>query len=50
VPLNSNFLFAMSQFDLPIAPKKKTKQNKPTEEIQGFILKYRVPPLGPTYI
>jgi len=40
----------MSQFDLPIAPKTKQKQtNKPMEEIQGSILKYRVPPLRPTY-
>jgi hypothetical protein len=47
VPLKFNFLFALSQFDLPItAPQKK---NAPMEEIQGSVLKYRVPPLRPTY-
>jgi hypothetical protein len=38
----------MSQFDLPITPKKKLR-NEPMEEIQGSILKYRVPPLRPTF-
>jgi len=38
----------MSEFDLPITPRKKKK--KPMEEIQGSVLKYRVlPPLRPTY-
>jgi hypothetical protein len=38
----------MSQFDWPITPKKKRLPKLP--KIEDSILKYRVPPLLPTYI
>jgi hypothetical protein len=41
--------FAMSQFDRPITQKKKKKLWS-LPKIEGSILKYRVPPLWPTYI
>jgi hypothetical protein len=38
----------MNQFDWPINPKKKRLWELP--KIKGSILKYRGPPLWPTYI
>jgi hypothetical protein len=38
----------MNQFDWPINKKKKRLWELP--KIKGFILKYRGPPLWPTYI
>jgi hypothetical protein len=38
----------MCQFDWPIIPKKKKQWRFP--KIEGFILKYTIPPLWPTYI
>jgi hypothetical protein len=42
------FFLGMSQFDRPIIPKKMKLWRLP--KIEGSILKYRIPPLWPTYI
>jgi hypothetical protein len=48
VPPKFNFSFATSQFDWPITPKKVKLLSLPNTK--GYILKYIVPPLWPTYI
>jgi len=48
VPPKFNFTFATSQFVWPITPKKMKLLSLPNTE--GYILKYIVAPLWPTYI
>jgi hypothetical protein len=51
LPSSIFILFLTTQFDWPITSKnKKNKKLGRLPKIEGFILKYRVPLLWPTYI